>query len=146
MRTVAIAAAAAAAIFMAGGAQAEEHVVHMLNKGEKGAMVFQPALVIAAPGDTVRFVPTDKSHNVESVKGMLPDGVEPFKSKINEEFVLEVGADGVYGVKCTPHYGMGMVALVVAGDQANAAEAKAVKHSGKAKAVFAGLFEAAGDR
>ncbi|TIU58113.1 MAG: pseudoazurin, partial [Mesorhizobium sp.] len=40
----------AAAVFilaLASGASAEEHVVQMLNKGEKGAMVFQPAFVKA---------------------------------------------------------------------------------------------------
>jgi len=32
-------------------------------------MVFEPALLKNAPGDTVTFVPTDKSHNAESIKG-----------------------------------------------------------------------------
>ena len=40
---------------------AADHEVQMLNKGEKGAMVFQPALIRVAPGDTVTFFPTDKS-------------------------------------------------------------------------------------
>ncbi|RVB46872.1 plastocyanin/azurin family copper-binding protein, partial [Mesorhizobium sp. M7A.F.Ca.CA.001.06.1.1] len=76
-----ILAAAVSILALAGGASAEEHMVQMLNKGEKGAMVFQPAFVKAAPGDTVKFVPTDKSHDAESIKGMLPDGAEPFKGK-----------------------------------------------------------------
>ena len=42
---------------------------------------------------------------------------------------------GVYGVKCLPHYGMGMVALVVVGTPANKDEAMAVTHPGKAKQV-----------
>ena len=134
------AAAALAVLTFAGGAAAEEHVVEMLNKGEKGAMVFQPNLVHAAPGDTVKFVPTDKSHNVESIKGMIPEGAESFKSKMNEEITVTFDKDGVYGVKCAPHYGMGMVALIVVGQPVNADEAKAVKQTGKAKAVFAELF------
>ena len=134
------AAAALAVLTFAGGAAAEEHVVEMLNKGEKGAMVFQPNLVHAAPGDTVKFVPTDKSHNVESIKGMIPEGAESFKSKMNEEITVTFDKDGVYGVKCAPHYGMGMVALIVVGQPVNADEAKAVKQTGKAKAAFAELF------
>ena len=134
------AAAALAVLTFAGGAAAEEHVVEMLNKGEKGAMVFQPNLVHAAPGDTVKFVPTDKSHNAESIKGMIPEGAESFKSKMNEEITVTFDKDGVYGVKCAPHYGMGMVALIVVGQPVNADEAKAVKQTGKAKAVFAELF------
>ena len=134
------AAAALAVLTFAGGAAAEEHVVEMLNKGEKGAMVFQPNLVHAATGDTVKFVPTDKSHNVESIKGMIPEGAESFKSKMNEEITVTFDKDGVYGVKCAPHYGMGMVALIVVGQPVNADEAKAVKQTGKAKAAFAELF------
>ena len=134
------AAAALAVLTFAGGAAAEEHVVEMLNKGEKGAMVFQPNLVHAAPGDTVKFVPTDKSHNAESIKGMIPEGAESFKSKMNEEITVTFDKDGVYGVKCAPHYGMGMVALIVVGQPVNADEAKAVQQTGKAKAAFAELF------
>ena len=134
------AAAALAVLTFAGGAAAEEHVVEMLNKGEKGAMVFQPNLVHAAPGDTVKFVPTDKSHNAESIKGMIPEGAESFKSKMNEEITVTFDKDGVYGVKCAPHYGMDMVALIVVGQPVNADEAKAVKQTGKAKAAFAELF------
>ena len=74
-------ALAAAAVLLALGAgaqaQAAETVVKMLNKGQNGVMVFEPELVTVAPGDTVRFVPTDKGHNVESLKGMLPDGAAP---------------------------------------------------------------------
>lgn len=140
MKSSMYAAAALAVLTFAGGAAAEEHVVEMLNKGEKGAMVFQPNLVHAAPGDTVKFVPTDKSHNVESIKGMIPEGAESFKSKMNEEITVTLDKDGVYGVKCAPHYGMGMVALIVVGQPVNADEAKAVKQTGKAKAAFAELF------
>ncbi len=137
--TVAILAVTTA---LAGMAHAAEHEVLMLNKGDKGAMVFQPDFVQAQPGDTVRFVPTDKSHNAESIKGMLPAGIEGFKSKVNEEVVFTVPEDGVYGVKCTPHYGMGMVMLISVGEPVNLEEAKAVKHPGKAKTVFQSIFDA----
>lgn len=131
---------AAALAFSAGAGWAETHEVHMLNKGNAGAMVFEPAYVKAAPGDVVRFIPTDKGHNVESIEGMLPEGVESFKSKFNEEFSLTVNQKGVYGIKCTPHYAMGMVALVQVGDAVNREEAEAVKQKGKAKNRMAELF------
>lgn len=135
-------AAAVLALMLTGAAQAADHQVKMLNKGEKGSMVFEPDFVVAAPGDTVTFVPTDKSHNAESIKGMLPEGVEPFKGKTNEQVVVTLGADGVYGVKCLPHYGMGMVALIVVGKPVNLEAAKAVKQTGKSKKVFEQLFAA----
>lgn len=140
MKRTMVFAAAFAALVMAGGAQAADHEVQMLNKGEKGTMVFQPDFIQAAVGDTVTFVPTDKGHDAESIKGMIPEGAEPFKGKINQPVTVTVNAEGVYGVKCTPHYGMGMVALIVVGNPVNLEEAQTVKQPGKAKKVFAELF------
>ena len=132
--------AAAAVIAMAGAAGAAEHEVQMLNKGEKGAMVFEPDFLRVEVGDTVKFVVSDKGHDAQSIPGMLPEGVEGFKGKINQEITFTVEKEGVYGIKCTPHYAMGMVMLVVAGEPVNVEAAKAVKQPGKAKQVFADLF------
>lgn len=140
MKKIMATLAVAATFLVTGAASAAEIEVLMLNKGEKGAMVFQPDFVSAAPGDTIRFVPTDKGHNVETIKGMLPEGAEAFKSKFNEVFTVTPDKEGVYGVKCAPHYGMGMVALIQVGQPVNLEDAKAVKQTGKAKAVFAELF------
>jgi pseudoazurin len=140
MKRIMVLAAALAAMTVAGAAQAADHQVQMLNKGDKGAMVFQPDFIQAAPGDTVTFVPTDKGHDAESIKGMIPDGAEPFKGKISQELKVTLDKEGVYGVKCTPHYGMGMVALIVVGKPTNLEEAKTVKNPGKAKKVFEELF------
>ena len=125
---------------VAGVASAAEIEVHMLNKGAKGAMVFEPDFIKAAPGDTIRFLPTDKGHNVETIKGMIPDGADAFKSKFNETVEIKIDKEGVYGVKCTPHYAMGMVALIEVGAPVNLEAAQAVKQTGKAKTVFADLF------
>jgi len=140
MKRIMVLAAALAAMTVAGGAQAADHQVQMLNKGDKGAMVFQPDFIQAAPGDTVTFVPTDKGHDAESIKGMIPEGAEPFKGKMNEQITVTLDKEGVYGIKCTPHYGMGMVALIVVGQPTNLEEAKAVKNPGKAKKAFDELF------
>ena len=127
-------AAPVLALALSGAVLAAEHEVHMLNKGEAGMMVFEPAYVRAEPGDVIRFVPTDKSHNVESIKEILPEGVETFKSAINEEFSLTVTEPGLYGVKCTPHFAMGMVGLIQVGDApANLDAAKSAKMSKKAR-------------
>lgn len=127
-------------LMLAGAANAADHQVQMLNKGEKGAMVFQPDFIVAELGDTVTFVPTDKGHDAASIDGMIPDGAEPFKGKINQEITVTVDKEGVYGVKCVPHYGLGMVALIVVGTPTNLEQAKTVKQPGKAKATFADLF------
>jgi len=121
------------------GANAAEVEVKMLNKGAAGAMVFEPALVKIAPGDTVKFVPTDKSHNAESIPQMMPAGAEAFQGKMNEQIDVTFKEAGAYGIRCKPHYGMGMVALIVVGEPTNLDAAAAAKHPGKAKQVFADL-------
>ncbi|AQS61111.1 MULTISPECIES: pseudoazurin [Rhizobium/Agrobacterium group] len=91
--------------------------VKMLNKGSDGqAMVFEPATVKAAVGDVITFVPVDKGHDAAAVKEMIPEGVADFKGKMNETVKVTVDKEGAYVVKCTPHLGMGMVALIVVGD------------------------------
>ena len=142
MRRAVILATAAVLLALTGAAHAAEIEVKMLNKGSDGAaMVFEPALVTVQPGDTVKFVATDKGHSVESIKGMMPTDATPFVGKMSQDLSVTPDKPGVYGVKCAPHYGMGMVALVVVGAPTNLAEAKAVSHPGKAKTNFAALFD-----
>lgn len=108
--------ATAALIASAAPLMAADHEVHMLNKGADGVMVFEPGFVKVAPGDTVTFIPTDKGHNVETYKGLIPDGAAEFKSKASEQYQAKFDVPGAYVVKCTPHAGMGMVALIQVGD------------------------------
>jgi pseudoazurin len=126
---------------LCGTASAAEVEVRMLNKGAEGAMVFEPALVKVQAGDTVKFVATDKAHNAESIKGMVPAGATPFAGKMSQDVQVVFDKPGVYGIKCMPHYGMGMVAMVVVGDPTNVDEAKSVMHPGKAKQTFAAMFD-----
>lgn len=144
MKTAFAPLAAFALLCAASLAGAAEIEVKMLNLGKKGPMVFEPNFIKAAPGDTIVFVPTQPGHNMESIKGMLPAGVEPFKGKFNEAYRLDVSKEGVYGVKCTPHYGMGMVALIEVGKPVNMNETIAVKHPGLAGKRFTEIFAEAG--
>ncbi len=117
LRTLATATAALA--LAAGAAAAEEHVVEMLNKGPDGErMVFEPAVIHAEAGDTVRFVPEDRGHNAQSE--VTPEGEDGFRGRINQEVVYEVDESGLSLVKCLPHYALGMIAVVVTdGDFSN---------------------------
>jgi pseudoazurin len=130
-----------ATLGFAGAANSAEVEVKMLNKGTEGVMVFEPALVKIAPGDTVKFVAADKGHNVESIETMLPEGGKAFTGKLSEEIAVTFDKPGVYGYRCKPHYGMGMVGIVVVGEPTNADQAKAATHPGKAKQAFANLFD-----
>ena len=107
----------AIAALMGGAVFAETFEVKMLNKGSDGErMVFEPAFIQAAPGDTIKFLASDKGHNAEMNKGMLPEGAEMFKGKINEEIEVTLDVEGVYGVICKPHFAMGMVMTIAVGD------------------------------
>lgn len=121
-----------ASLLMATAAQpafAKDIMVKMLTKGASGAYVFEPAMVKAAVGDKVHFLPGDPTHNAETIDGMLPAGVAGSKGAMGKEWVLTVSKPGIYGVKCLPHFSMGMVALVQAGNgpSPNLAAAKAMK-------------------
>ncbi len=141
MRKVIVLGALVAALGFAGAASAAEVEVKMLNKGTEGVMVFEPALVKINPGDTVKFVAADKGHNVESIETMLPEGAKAFTGKMSEEISVTFDKAGVYGYRCKPHYGMGMVGMVVVGEATNLDQAKAAAHPGKAKQAFSNLFD-----
>ena len=120
----------------AGAANAAEYQVKMLNRGAKGMMVFEPDLIKVAPGDTVTFVSVNPGHDARSIKGMIPDGAEPFTGKVSKDLTVTFTQPGVYGVECRPHYAMGMVAAVIVGDPVNLDAARAVKQPPMAKKKF----------
>lgn len=108
--------AIATVLMLSGPVLADTVEVQMLNKGEAGTMVFEPSFIRIAPGDTVKFVATDRGHNAESIDGMVPEGADAFSSKINEEIEVTLDVPGFYGVKCTPHFAMGMVMTIAVGE------------------------------
>jgi pseudoazurin len=126
-------------------ATAAEFQVKMLNKGANSqAMVFEPPFLKVQPGDTVRFVPTDKGHDAETIPGMLPEGAQPFKGKMSQEVSVTFQAPGVYGYRCSPHFGMGMVGLIEVGDKpANLDAARQVKLPPMATKRMTALFDQA---
>jgi pseudoazurin len=119
----------AGALLFASSAMAADYEVKMLNKGPDGAvMTFDPPFLKVQPGDTVRFVPTDKGHDAETIPGMLPDGATPFKGQISQEVAVKFDKPGLYGYRCVPHFGMGMVGLIsVGGDTSNLDAARQAK-------------------
>jgi len=112
-----LASAAALALLTGSAAFAEMHEVKMLNKGPDGEiMVFEPAFLQVAPGDTVKFLATDRGHNAETLDGMVPESAEGFEGRINEEIEVTLDSAGLYGVQCKPHYAMGMVMTIAVGE------------------------------
>ena len=106
--------------------------------------VFKPRLVTATVGDTIKFLAVNPTHQSSSIDGMLPEGVEGWEGKINQEVSYVIPKAGVYGYKCVPHYAAGMVGLIVVdGGGDNVEAAKGVTHPGLANRAFSEIFEEA---
>ncbi|WP_218241384.1 pseudoazurin [Comamonas fluminis] len=97
---------------------AETVEIKMLNRGPHGAMVYEPEFVKIAPGDSVKFLAASSGHDAVSIAGMSPASATPFRGKTNQEITVTMTEPGLYGVKCQPHYAMGMVMLIQVGDDA----------------------------
>ena len=119
----ALIAALAASCAISSTASAKDFVVEMRNSGTDGMMVFQPALTSVGVGDRVIFKATNPSHDAASIPTMMPAGAKPFTGKISQDVTVTFTVPGFYGIKCTPHFGMGMVALIKVGKPTNGEQA-----------------------
>lgn len=142
---IALLGGAAIATIIPGAAMANGtvHEVQMLNRHpETGdAMVFYPDIVRAEPGDTIRFVPTDRGHNAQANEDAIPEGAEAWESRINEEFEVTLNAEGAHLYYCTPHRTTGMVGLILVGDVSGNFEAvKKARFRGRERQRYAEIF------
>ena len=114
---------------------AADMTIDMLNKDANGnKMVYSKEIAKVAVGDTITWLPASNGHNVEFIAG--PEGFDiPKKSKNGKEVSITFEVPGVYYYWCTPHKGMGMIGLVVVGDDTSnkdkIAKAKALGKSKK---------------
>ena len=90
---------------------AADHTVEMLSSSNGEMMVFKPAVLKIAPGDSVTWKATNPGHNTASIAEMTPDASLEWNGKINEELKITFTKEGVYGYKCTPHYILGMIGI-----------------------------------
>ena len=121
-------------IFFTSPILANTFSIDMLNVRSDGqSMVYSEDVLKVEVGDTVVWNPKDKGHNVEFIIG--PDAIElPKKSRINQEFTYTFEKSGVYFYQCTPHKSMGMIAVIIVGDDlTNLDQVKSVRVFGKSK-------------
>ena len=122
-RAVKVAIALASLALVSAAPAPKQWQVRMLNKGPDGQMmVFFPAKLAINPGDSVKFIAADKGHNAELIAGMAPAGAPGFKGAINQEIEVRFTQPGLYGYKCLPHLGMGMVGVIEVGSSGNRAQ------------------------
>ncbi len=122
-------------------AYAADLTIDMLNKNADGErMVYSTEVAKVAVGDTVTWLPASKGHNVHFISA--PDGIELVKSKMNKEFSFTFEKEGIYLYQCTPHKAMGMIGLVVVGENTdNLDSVKKTKVVGKTKKKLKKLLE-----
>ena len=123
------------------------HEVQMLNADPDNPrlrQVFVPRIQVIQPGDTVKFVATDRGHNSAVVDGMIPEGTEGWDGRISEEVEATLDRPGLYGYQCTPHASVGMVGLVVGEGEGmldNLEAAQSVRQRGRARAIWDEIWE-----
>tara|TARA_Y100000768_G_scaffold341413_1_gene285864 strand:+ start:40 stop:501 length:462 start_codon:yes stop_codon:yes gene_type:complete len=105
--------------------QSANHVVKMLNQGSGGVMVFEPAVLKIAVGDSVTFESTDAAHNSASLPGMIPENAVSWNGELSRDITVTLTQPGVYAYQCTPHSMMAMVGVIQVGnDSSNLATVK----------------------
>ena len=128
-------------LFFTSNSFAADVTVEMLNKLGKESMVYSKKILRIKVGDTVLWKATDKGHNVEFIKGGVPEGVEKFRSKFNVDVEYKFTIPGIYAYWCTPHKNMGMIGYVVVGeDKSNLEEIKKIRYSAKSKKIAPDLI------
>ena len=113
-----------------------EHVVKMLNSGDGGQMIFEPAVIKVSVGDTIHFKATDMSHNSASVQGMVPNGASAWAGSMNQDFSVTLDTEGVYVYQCDPHAMMAMIGVIQVGDAVNMNEIKQASENYRATFVM----------
>ena len=99
--------------------EGSEHIVKMLNSGDGGQMIFEPAVIKVSVGDTVHFKAIDAAHNSVSVDGMVPSGAVSWASQLSQDISVTLDTEGVYVYQCDPHLIMAMVGVIQVGEAVN---------------------------
>ena len=121
-------------------AVAQNHTIDMLNKLGKERMVFSKKVISINLNDDISWKSVDKGHNVEFIG--MPDGVKKYKSKISKDANFKFTKPGMYLYQCTPHKAMGMIGIVIVGeDKSNLDKIKKIKVYGKSKKILKTLLK-----
>lgn len=120
--------------------KAETFNIDMLNKLGKERMLYSKKIISIKKNDEVVWKSVDKGHNVEFIG--IPEGASEYKSKISKDANYKFTVPGIYLYQCTPHKAMGMIGLVVVGeDKNNLDQIKKIKVYGKSKKILKSLLE-----
>ena len=94
--------------------------VKMLNQGDQGSMIFEPAFIKINTCDSIKFEMSDAGHNAVTVAA--PAGSVPFDTKYKPSTLVQFDTSGIYLYKCSPHAMMAMAGLIQVSDASNKAD------------------------
>tara|TARA_B100001027_G_scaffold69769_1_gene47636 strand:- start:1 stop:591 length:591 start_codon:yes stop_codon:yes gene_type:complete len=114
--------------------QGSEHTIKMLNSGEGGQMIFEPAVIKVSKGDTIHFKAIDMSHNSATIDGMIPESAEAWSGQLNNDISVTLEEEGVYVYQCDPHVMMAMIGVIQVGEAVNISQIR--EASNKLKSSF----------
>ena len=101
---------------------------------------FSKEVVYIDVGDTVEWLPKNEGHNVEFLGGPNMSSL-PDSSEVDAFHSITFDAPGVYLYHCEPHGNMGMLGVVIVGnDLHNLKEIEKIKLSSTAEAVLQKLI------
>ena len=117
-------------------AHSADQTIEMVNRLGKEINVYSKKLVNVDVGDTVFWKSVNPGHNVEFIKGGVPEGVEKFKSPYSKDTSYTFKTPGIYAYWCTPHKSMGMIGFVIVGnDKSNLEAIKKIKFYSVSKRI-----------
>ncbi|MDA0764285.1 MAG: plastocyanin/azurin family copper-binding protein [Proteobacteria bacterium] len=126
-------------LFFSNNLLAASHELEMLNKLGNEKMLFSKKIIKIDLNDDVSWKSVDKGHNVEFIA--MPDGALKYKSKISKDAFYKFLKAGIYLYQCTPHKAMGMIGIVIVGnDTSNLEVVKKAKVYGKSKKILKSLL------
>ena len=94
--------------------------VKMLNQGDQGSMIFEPAFIKINTCDSINFEMSDAGHNAVTVAA--PAGSVPFDTKYKPSTIVKFDVNGLYLYKFAPHAMMAMAGLIQVSDASNKTE------------------------
>ena len=141
MKTIKNLTSIIALLILTSNSFAADVTIEMLNKLGNESMVYSEKIVRVNVGDTVFWKSTNPGHNVEFIKGGVPEGVDKFKTKFSKDAEYTFTIPGIYAYWCTPHKSMGMIGFVVVGDdKSNLENIKKIKYYSRSKKIAPDLI------
>lgn len=123
------------------GLAGERATVDVVIDPVTGRSHYDPPILYIEPGDSVLFRNAGSSYASRAIPGMQPESADPWWGQVGTDLVVTFDEPGIYGHKCGANYRLGLVGLIVVGDQpVNLASARAIPHPPAAAATFDTLF------